>query len=129
MPGLRLRNAPGLWQERRDGGDMTSDYNDLPILVTTFGVMFGALMLYQILGQLNKIVVGLDKVTRGNDLIIENLDENLEALVWQTSEIQNRIHSIDERVSRFSQNQHEQFVGELKELLDENRVPMDKADD
>ena len=129
MQDLRLRNGLGLWQERRSGGDMTGDSIDLAILVTTFGVMFGALMLYQILGQLNKIVVGLDKVTRGNDLIIENLDENLEALVWQTSEIQNRIHSIDERVSRFSQNQHEQFVGELKELLDENRVPMDKADD
>ena len=104
---------------------MTGDSIDLAILVTTFGVMFGALMLYQILGQLNKIVVGLDKVTRGNDLIIENL----EALLWQTSEIQNRIHSIDERVSWFSQNQHEQFVGELKEFLDDNSVPMDKADD
>jgi hypothetical protein len=104
---------------------MTGNSIEIPILVATIGVIFGAFMLYAILGQLGKIITGLDRVTRANELIIDKL----EAIVWQASETKKSLYSIDERVSRFSTNQHEQFVGELKEFLDENLVPLDKEND
>jgi hypothetical protein len=108
---------------------MTGNFDELAIFFIITGVVVAAISLAIIVNELAKIRHVLDKITdrtaKADDLIIENL----EAIVWQTSETKNRIHSLDERISRFSQNREEQFVGELKDFLDENLVPLDKTND
>jgi conjugal transfer/entry exclusion protein len=106
---------------------MSGNANELAILVTIIGVVVAASAI--IVEQLKKVSATLDKIAdrarTADDLIIEKLD----AIVWQSSEMKNRLYSIDERLSRYSQNQQEQFVGEMKEFLDKNSVPLDKTND
>jgi hypothetical protein len=103
--------------------------NEIALLITTVEVVVAVIFLMIVVDHLAKIRTALDKIAdrtaKADDLIIENL----EAIVWQASEIKNRIHSIDERMSQFSQNHNDQFIGEIKDILDENLMPMHKPND